>query len=287
MKKIIKLLRLILTIPAVIFGGFLAVLVTAIWNIPLTFLEWFSNLFGDWSLWGLIFGKDVSTFEVLYVLSSGVFISTIELYLGISVFPYPKYRKIVAYLLSIFLLVGFSSDAQLVSYEGEAYLYYVKIVGIILGILYIFLLGRENKWSFDFVDKVVDKKFPKKEVVHETTESHSRAPLQYSAPSPLLKNDSIKWPNARLKIKDKLEKQSTDELVSRTNQLLEQSQDADTTEELGEIEIELKAIRAELDRRPEEFARLADEDNEDEIVELENELKEVREELKKYENRIP
>lgn len=289
MQKIIKLLRLILAIPAVAFGGFLGVLAATIWLIPLAFLEWLSsNLFGesDWSLLGLIFGKDISTFEVLYVLSSGVFISTIGLYLGISTFPYQKYRKIVAYLLSAFLLISFSSDAQLANYEGEAYLYYVKIVGIILGILYIFLLGRENKWSFDFVDKMVDKKFPKKEVVHETTEPESKSISQHTMQP--LRDNSMKLLNANfLKIKDKLEKQSTEELVSRTNQLLEQSQDADTTEELDKIGIELKAIRAELDTRPEEFARLAYEDNEDELAELEDELKEVRVELKKYEHRIP
>lgn len=153
----IKFLRIILLIPAIVLGGFLAVLTTAIWNLPLTFLEWILNLFGDWSLWGFVFGKDVSTFEILYVLSSGIFTSTIALYLGTSMFPYQKHRKKIAYLISVCFLISFSSLEQLKIYEGAVYLYCIKIIGIFIGILLVFQWGRKNKWSFDFVDKIFSR----------------------------------------------------------------------------------------------------------------------------------
>lgn len=157
--KFIKPLRFVLVIPAVILGEILAVMVTAIWNVPLTFLESYSGLFGNWSLWGLVFGGPDMTTDILYGISSGIFLSVIGLYFGISVFPYTKHRNKIAYFLIALLLVGFSSSAQMEVSYNNAYYFYSKIVGILIGswaVLHM-LLVHKDRGLFNFIDRMIDK----------------------------------------------------------------------------------------------------------------------------------
>ena len=142
-------------------GAFLATIVTAIWNIPLTFLERVAGVFGDWSLWKLIFGaSDISSFEIIYVLSSGIFMSAIGLFFALSVFPYDKYRNKIIYPLLFLLLLGFSSPVQLDIYDGSITLFSSKIIGVIIGFIFILLLLKKegNHNCFDTIDKKLGKK---------------------------------------------------------------------------------------------------------------------------------
>ena len=154
----IKILRIIFFIPVMYLGALLAIIVTAIWNIPLTFLEWFVNLFGDWHLWG-IFGKSsVSFFEIIYVFSSGLFMATIGLFLALAVFPYPKYRNRVIYVLGIILFLGFVSPTQIAIYGGSITLFIAKIIGLILGFLIVFPFTKKtNKQNpINFIDRKLE-----------------------------------------------------------------------------------------------------------------------------------
>ena len=141
-----------------ILGGFLAVVATAIWNIPLIFLEPLGGLFGNWSLWEFIFGVSKTSFsEVLYFLSSGTFTSLIGLYFGVSMFPFHTHRTKVVYFLSILLLVSFSLGSQsLLYYEGNGYYFFSKILGIFVGAWMIVRLLRDRKYQelFKFIDKI-------------------------------------------------------------------------------------------------------------------------------------
>lgn len=157
--KFIKPLRIVLVIPAVILGEILAVIVTAIWNAPLTFLETYSGLFGNWNLWGLVFGGPDMTIDILYGISSGIFLSAIGLYLGISVFPYAKHRNKIAYFLIALLLVGFSSSTQMEVPYNNAYYFYSKIIGVIIGswVVLHMLRVHKDRGLFNFIDRMIDK----------------------------------------------------------------------------------------------------------------------------------
>ncbi|MEA2112524.1 MAG: hypothetical protein U9P50_00935 [Patescibacteria group bacterium] len=154
----IKILRLIIFIPTMYLGALLAVVVNAIWNIPLTFLEWFVNLFGDWHLWG-IFGKSsVSSFEAVYIFSSGLFIATIGLFLALAVFPYPKYRNRIIYVLGTLLFLGFITPTQIAIYEGSITLFVSKIVGLMLGFLFVLSFTKKTSKQnpINFIDNKLE-----------------------------------------------------------------------------------------------------------------------------------
>ena len=152
-----KVFRLILFIPAMYIGLFLSIIITAIWNIPLTFLEWLLDIFGDWSLLKLIFGiKQTTLIEITYILSSGIFMSLIGLYLALLVFPHKKHRNKIVYLLLALLLIGFSSQSQMDIYNS-AVLYYTKIIGILIGfgIILGMLKDKKAKALFSYIDKKI------------------------------------------------------------------------------------------------------------------------------------
>lgn len=158
MQQTIKLFRFVLFVPAMVLGGFLAVIVTAIWNIPLTFLELFGELFGNWSLWEFIFGVSKTSFsEILYFLSSGIFTSAIGLYLGISMYPFQNHRIKVAYFLATLLLISFCFSSQnLLYYEGNIYYFFSKILGLFIGSWVIIRLVKDHKHRelFNFIDRI-------------------------------------------------------------------------------------------------------------------------------------
>ena len=150
-----NLFRIILFIPAMYIGLFLSVFVTAIWNMPFIFIEWFFGLFGNWSLLGLIFGyTDTTIIEIIYVLTSGIIGSLIGLYMSLVIFPYKKHRNKIIYLLLILLILGFSSQSQLEIYENM-YLYYAKIIGILIGFGIIIKTVTDKKGEnlFCYIDK--------------------------------------------------------------------------------------------------------------------------------------
>lgn len=136
-------------------GALLSVPITAIFNLPLLFAEWINERMGNWSLGALIFGSTkVSFFEILYVLASGVFMSSIGLFFALSIFPYEKHRSKIIYFLFVLFLIGFSSPHQFDTYNSW-YLYSAKLIGIVVGfgIVLKLLIDPNTKTIFEYVDK--------------------------------------------------------------------------------------------------------------------------------------
>jgi hypothetical protein len=154
-KNILNILRLITFIPVIYLGGFLAVVVTAVINTPLTLLERFISLSGDWYLWGLFGKSNTSPFEIIYVLDSGIFMAGIGLFLSLIVFPYKKHREKIIYFLFVLLLIGFSSPAQFYIYEGDIILFLAKLIGITIGFLFVLRLLK-NTSLIDFIDRKLE-----------------------------------------------------------------------------------------------------------------------------------
>ena len=285
MKKIIKLVRLILFVPAMILGELLAVIATAIWNIPLSLLGWVNGLLGDWSLWGLIFGGQDMTTDILYGLSSGIFTSAIGLYLGISVFPYPKYRKKVAYFLALYLLVGFSFSNQMaVGYN--AYEFASKIIGILIGSLVIIRMlkdGGQHNELFNFIDKIIEDNLPTDKVVDESTEqqkaeirslpTHPTNSMQALSGEEIAKEPQSK--RVEVVRTGSLQRKSSNELAGIAVQIVKIGQENSFPKEGRD---KLNAIRAELVdrkvRREKYFLQRKVETTQTEIAELEDMLKE-------------
>lgn len=153
----IKVIRMIFFIPAMYLGALLSVIVSAIFNLPLTFIEWLNERVGNWSLGALIFGSDsISITDGLYVLFSGIFMSFIGLIFALAIFPYEKHRNKVIYFLFALLLIGFSSTRQIDIYSSH-YLYFMKLIGIVIGFVIVLkmLLDIRTKTIFAYVDKKV------------------------------------------------------------------------------------------------------------------------------------
>lgn len=151
-----KLIRTIVFVPAMWLGMLLSIPVSLFFNIPLIFFDWLNGKFGDWSLVGFIFGSAnaVSLSEGLQALVSGVFMSSIGLFVALSVFPFEKHRSKVVYLLLLFLLIEFSSPRQIDLYDS-VFLYSMKLVGIVMGsaVIVIMLLNPAAKPVFAWIDR--------------------------------------------------------------------------------------------------------------------------------------
>lgn len=151
-----KLIRTIVFVPAMWLGMLLSIPVSLFFNMPFIFFDWLSGKFGDWSLVGLIFGaaNTVSLSEGLQALVSGVFMSSIGLFVALSVFPFEKHRSKVVYLLLIFLLIEFSSPRQIDLYDS-VFLYSMKLAGIVMGsaVIVMMLLNPAVKPMFAWIDR--------------------------------------------------------------------------------------------------------------------------------------
>lgn len=157
-----NIIRLILFYPAAILGGLFGVLANVLFTVPLTIASYLGSTFSLGVIINTILGENTANLlgNVFDELSGGFFTAIFFTFLGVAVFPYEKYRRITAVLLSVILIYTHSNSQRIISaYSGEMHLLYFKIVGITTGALTILYYINNAKTVHHF--SVIDRLFQK------------------------------------------------------------------------------------------------------------------------------